>query len=62
MNQAAEQTMAAQPASCMPIAQAAPAARQTSTASSTRGVSPPREFLKVATLLTFTDNLIDLPI
>src|SRR5215831_5712906 len=36
----------------------APAAIQTSTASSTLGTLPPREFLSVATLLTFTERRI----
>src|SRR4051812_13424495 len=35
---------------------AAPAARHTSTASSTRGEPPPREFRSVATLFTLTDR------
>jgi hypothetical protein len=36
----------------------APAAMHASTASSTSGERPPREFRSVATLLTFTDNRI----
>src|SRR3954447_17810324 len=37
----------------------APAARQASTASRTRGSRPPREFRSVATLLTFTDRRME---
>src|SRR5690349_4767140 len=38
----------------------APASTQTFTASSTEGTVPPREFLIVATLLTFTESLTKL--
>ncbi len=36
----------------------APASRHTSTASVTLGITPPREFRSVATLLTLTESFV----